>query len=49
MCIKNGVENILFLRKGGEYRSPSPVPRALSMLSRDEMQNWMRSSWTDYR
>lgn len=47
--IKNDVEYILFLRKGGEYRSPSPVQRALSMLNKDEMQNWMRSSWTDIR
>ena len=47
--IKNDVEYILFLRKGGEYRSPSPVQRALSMLNKDEMQNWMRSSWTDVR
>ncbi len=47
--IKNDVEYILFLRKGGEYRSPSPVQRALSMLNREEMQNWMRSSWTDIR
>lgn len=45
--VKNDVEYILFLRKGGEYRSPSPVQRALSMLNKDEMQNWMRSSWTD--
>lgn len=47
--IKNDVEYILFLRKGGEYRSPSPVQRALSMLNKSEMQNWMRSSWTDIR
>jgi len=47
--IKNDIEYILFLRKGGEYRSPTPVQRALSMLSKDEMQNWMRSSWTDIR
>ena len=47
--IKNDVEFILFLRKGGEYRSPSPVQRALSMLNKEEMQNWMRSSWTDIR
>lgn len=47
--IKNDVEYILFLRKGGEYRSPSPVQRALSMLNKDEMQNWMRSSWTDIK
>jgi site-specific DNA-methyltransferase (adenine-specific) len=47
--IKNDVEYILFLRKGGEYRSPSTIQRALSMLSKDEMQNWMRSSWTDIK
>ena len=47
--IKNDVEYILFLRKGGEYRSPSPVQRALSMLNKDEMQNWMRSFLTDIK
>lgn len=47
--IKNDVEYILFLRKGGEYRSPSPVQRALSMLTKEEMQSWMRSSWTDIK
>ncbi len=47
--IKNDVEYILFLRKGGDYRSPSPVQRVLSMLSKEEMQNWTRSSWTDIR
>ena len=47
--IKNDVEYILFLRKGGEYRSPSTIQRALSMLTRDEMQQWLRSSWTDIR
>ena len=47
--IKNDVEYILFMRKGGEYRSPTTLQRALSMLSKDEMQNWMRSTWTDIR
>ena len=47
--IKNDVEYILFLRKGGEYRSPTPVQRALSMLTREEMQGWMRSFWTDVK
>src|SRR5437868_7365219 len=47
--IKNDVEYILFLRKGGEYRSPSPVQRALSMLNKDEMQTWTRSSWVDIK
>jgi modification methylase len=47
--IKNDVEYILFLRKGGEYRSPSNIQRALSMLTREEMQKWLRSSWPDIR
>jgi len=47
--IKNDVEYIIFLRKGGEYRSPSTIQRALSMLNKDEMQNWMRSSWSDIK
>jgi len=47
--VKNDVEYILFLRKGGKYRSPSPVQRALSMLNREEMQSWTRSSWTDIK
>jgi site-specific DNA-methyltransferase (adenine-specific) len=47
--IKNDVEYILFLRKGGHYRSPSTLQRALSMLSKDEMQGWMRSAWSDIR
>jgi site-specific DNA-methyltransferase (adenine-specific) len=47
--IKNDVEYILFLRKGGEYRSPSTIQRALSMLNKEEMQTWLRSSWTDIK
>lgn len=45
--VKNDVEYILFLRKGGQYRSVPPIKKALSMLTRDEMQRWMRSMWTD--
>jgi DNA modification methylase len=47
--IKNDVEYIVFLRKGGEYRSPSTLQRALSMLNKEEMQGWLRSSWTDIK
>lgn len=47
--IKNYVEYILFLRKGGKYRSVSMEQKALSMLTREEMQSWMRSLWTDIR
>ena len=47
--IKNDIEYILFLRKGGGYRSASVVQKALSMLTKDEMQSWFRSFWTDIR
>jgi DNA modification methylase len=45
--VKNDVEYILFLRRGGDYRSPAPIQKALSMLTRDEMKSWLRSSWSD--
>jgi modification methylase len=45
--IKNDVEYILFLRKGGGYRSAGLLQKALSMLNRDEMKGWLRSIWTD--
>lgn len=47
--IKNDIEYILFLRKGGEYRSVPTIQKALSMLTREEMQSWQRSIWTDVR
>jgi DNA modification methylase len=47
--IKNDVEYILFLRKGGEYRSVPHLQKALSMLSREEMRQWQCSIWTDLR
>jgi DNA modification methylase len=45
--VKNDIEHILFLRKGGGYRSVSPLAKALSMLNKEEMQAWFRSVWTD--
>jgi site-specific DNA-methyltransferase (adenine-specific) len=47
--VKNDIEHILFLRKGSAYRSPDPIQKALSMLTKDEMQSWWRSIWTDIR
>ncbi len=47
--IKNDVEYILFLRKGGEYRSPSSIQKALSMLTKEEMKSWLRSAWIDIK
>ena len=45
--VKNDTEFILMLRKGGKYRSASPVQKALSMLTKEEMQGWLRSEWSD--
>jgi modification methylase len=45
--IKNDIEYILFLRKGGEYRSATPIQKALSMLTKNEMKQWQRSVWAD--
>jgi site-specific DNA-methyltransferase (adenine-specific) len=47
--IKNDVEYILFFRKGGKYRSPTPMQKKLSMLSKEEMRNWLVSSWSDIK
>lgn len=47
--VKNDIEHILFLRKGGKYRQVEPVQKALSMLTKEEMQTWLRSIWTDLR
>ena len=47
--VKNDVEYILFMRKPGEYRKTSMVQKALSMLSKSEMQSWYRPFWTDIR
>lgn len=45
--VKNDTEYILLLRKGSAYRSVEPLSKALSMLTKEEMQAWLRSSWTD--
>lgn len=47
--VKNDIEYILFLRKGGEYRSVTQAQKELSMLSRVELQSWFRSMWTDIK
>jgi DNA modification methylase len=47
--IKNDIEYILFLRKGGEYRTTPALQKALSMLRKDEMKTWQRSIWADLR
>jgi DNA modification methylase len=47
--VKNDIEHILFLRKGGAYRSVTLLQKALSMLTKEEMQMWFRSFWTDIK
>ena len=47
--VKNDIEYILFMRKGGTYRAPTSLQKALSVLTKEEMQAWWRSIWTDIR
>ena len=47
--VKNDVEYILFLRKGGAYRKPKTLQKALSILTKEEMQSWWRPIWTDIK
>ncbi len=47
--IKNDHERILMLRKPGRYRTTPMIQKALSMLQRDEMGQWMRPVWSDIR
>jgi site-specific DNA-methyltransferase (adenine-specific) len=47
--VKNDIEYVLFLRKGGKYRSATPLQKALSMLSKEEMQAWWKPIWTDVK
>lgn len=47
--VKNDVEHVLFFRKGGSYRSPTAMQKALSMLSKEEMQGWLVTAWTDIK
>lgn len=47
--VKNDLEYILFLRKGGAYRKVTPVQKALSMLTKEEMQAWWQPFWTDIK
>lgn len=47
--VKNDVEYIIFLRKPGEYRQTNMLQKALSMLTKAEMQAWFKSSWSDIK
>jgi modification methylase len=45
--VKNDVEYILFLRKGGGYRKPDHAQKVLSMLSKEEQRSWYQQIWAD--
>ena len=45
--VKNDIEYILFLRKGGQYRKVTALQKALSMLTSEELKELWRSIWTD--
>jgi DNA modification methylase len=47
--VKNDIEYILFMRKGGKYRSVTHQQKILSMLTKEEMQAWFRSFWFDVK
>jgi modification methylase len=49
--IKVDIEHIFFFRKSARYRyrSVAPMQKALSMLTKDDMQNWFRSFWMDIK
>lgn len=47
--IKNDHEHILLLRKPGGYRNTPMIQKALSMLQRREVDNWMRPVWNDIK
>ena len=47
--MKNDIEYIVFMRKGGEYRTTSMVQKALSMLTKEELQAWFCSFWSNIR
>lgn len=47
--VKNDIEHILFMRKPGEYRTTTMLQKALSMLTKTEMQAWFRSFWIDIK
>jgi DNA modification methylase len=44
--IKNDIEFILMLRKGGGYRSPSLETRILSVIPAERHQIWFQQIWT---
>lgn len=44
--VKNDIEFILMQRKPGGYRQPTEEQRRLSMIPKDEFNEWFRQIWT---
>jgi len=45
--VKNDIENILFFRKPGGYRKPTPEMEARSYIPSDEYAKWFSPVWSD--
>jgi modification methylase len=43
--VKNDIEHILFLRKPGGYRKPTPEMEELSHISTDDYEKWFSPIW----
>lgn len=44
--VKNDIEHILFLRKPGGYRKPTPEMEAASRISTEDYADWFSPVWT---
>lgn len=44
--VKNDIEHILFMRKPGGYRKPTPEMEAASRISTDDYADWFSPIWT---
>jgi modification methylase len=47
--VKNDMENILFLRKPGGYRKPTPEQERHSFIPTDDYVRWFSPVWTDIK
>ncbi len=45
--VKNDIEHILFLRKPGGYRSPTPDQERMSFIPTNDYARWFAPVWTD--
>ncbi|MDP7098835.1 MAG: site-specific DNA-methyltransferase [Rhodospirillales bacterium] len=45
--VKNDIEHILFFRKPGGYRKPTPEMEKRSFISTDDYAKWFSPVWTD--